>query len=143
MEPRDTYDPLDELITETLRNRMGPAPSKKVWAGITRELVRQQPRYPRLREWLSLLYVPVSQSALIVAMLVLVLLQPAYYWMNQEAPIQPQTYDLVVPMRPRPLPEGEQIPDVPPTEALEAEERDEPDEVIIAPAQMSRSIEAQ
>lgn len=142
MDSRDKYDPLDRLITETLQSRMGPPPSKKVWSGITRELVRQ-PRYPRLREWLSLLYVPVSQSALIVAMLVILLLQPAYYWMNQEAPLQPQTYDLVVPMRPRPLPDGEQMSDPLPTQEVEVEEREEPNEVIIAPAQMSRSIEAQ
>jgi hypothetical protein len=120
---------------------MGPPPSKKVWAEIRREL-RPAPRYPQLREWLSLLYIPVSQSALIVAMLVLIVLQPAYYWMNQEAPVRTQEYNLPTMVQERPLPDGEELPDVLPLPEP-VEEEESPDQVTLGPIQMSRSVEAQ
>jgi len=106
MEPLDTLcsEPLDQMISETLRQRMGPTPSREVWSRIARDISRPPPR-STLSVLLELFHTPVAQSAFIVAMLVVIVVQPAFYWINKDYPVTP----LVLPYSPRsrPLPEGE------------------------------------
>jgi hypothetical protein len=106
MEPRDTLysEPLDQVISETLRDRMGPPPSREVWSRIAKDIAKPA-RPSTLETLLRLFHGPLAQSAFIVAMLAVIVVQPAFYWMNKDYPVGP----LVLPYSPRsrPIPESE------------------------------------
>ncbi|MBA3530665.1 MAG: hypothetical protein H0T73_01925 [Ardenticatenales bacterium] len=106
MEPRNTIDsePLDQVISETLRERMGAPPSREVWSRIAKDIAKPPPR-STFEILLAMFYTPVAQSAFIVAMLVVIVVQPAFYWINKDYPTT--TFVLPYAPRSRPIPEGE------------------------------------
>lgn len=107
MEHRNRHsEPLDQLIDEVLRERLGPPPSREVWDRIAKEVAPSPaPRRSTLASLIELFHAPVTQSALIVAMLVVIVVQPAFYWIHKDYPVNP----MVLPYAPRsrPLPESE------------------------------------
>lgn len=100
----ESRDPLDDLITETLRDRLGPPPSSEVWQRIAREIAppRRPSLWKRLRTgWAA----PLLQSAAMIASLGLLIIQPALYWQHQPRPTGPAS--LHVSSYSRPLPDGD------------------------------------
>ncbi len=95
MEPRDRYnDPLEQLITEALHEQVGPPPSAVVWERILGEIAPspKAPPWQRLHATLlSLFRAPLAQSALVLTLMVIIFVQPAYYWMNQEYSVSTTT----------------------------------------------------
>src|SRR5688500_8393212 len=78
MEPRNTIDsePLDQVISETLRERLGAPPSREVWSRIAKDIAKPPPR-STFEVLLAMFYTPLAQSAFIAAMLVVIVVQPA------------------------------------------------------------------
>ncbi|MDQ4078938.1 MAG: hypothetical protein M3220_22185 [Chloroflexota bacterium] len=113
MEPRDLNpEPFDELISETLRERMGPPPGDAVWERIAREISTptKQPLQNRLLSIMQVLFrTPLAQSAVALTILVILVVQPANYWMDQTAD---QERD-----QPSPTPTISSIPEVMPLPA--------------------------
>lgn len=76
MKPKH-HDPdyIDLVISDTLKDYLGPGPSPDVWARIATEV--QRPPRRRFLDWLrAFLRVPVVQSAVLVALLVLLVGPP-------------------------------------------------------------------
>lgn len=95
MEPRDFSDPLDSLIAETLHDRLGGPPGSDLWERIARDIAPGPPQ-PTLAERLralmrAIIAMPLAQSAVALAIMLVVVVQPAHYWMNQEYPVPPST----------------------------------------------------
>jgi hypothetical protein len=101
-------DPFEELVRETLAEEMGPPPSRDLWKQIASRIT-EPPPYRSWRSLLPLLRAPLFHSALMVALLAWVVVQPAYHWMQQERPVHAYYSlegDLVppsAPQRPRPV----------------------------------------
>jgi hypothetical protein len=104
----DLPDPFDHLVRETLAEELGPPPSRELWKQIATRIT-EPPRYRSWRTLLPLLRTPLFHSALMVALLAWVIVQPAYRWMQQERPVYDYDQlvgDLVPPsaqQRPRPV----------------------------------------
>lgn len=74
---------LDQLIGDSLRDNLGPPPSREVWHRIAGEISQSPPR--RVPNWrLSFLRAPLVQSAFVLALLVIVIGQPAYHELSRE-----------------------------------------------------------
>ncbi len=113
MEPPDRpSDSFDALISEAVRERLGAVPSADVWERIAHEVQRPPhvPPWVRLLAWLHTLgRSPLTQSAVALAMTVLIFVQPAYYWMHQDIPQPVYSAPIQVPplLKGRALPDGE------------------------------------
>jgi hypothetical protein len=100
-------DPFEELVKEALAEEMGPPPSRELWKQIAYRIA-EPPRYRSWRSLLPLLRTPLFHSALMVALLAWVVIQPAYRWLQQDRPAYDYYLegDLVPPsaqQRPRPV----------------------------------------
>lgn len=78
MEPnRNRSQPIDDLIEDSLREHMGPPPSRAVWQRIAQEIEQPAPR-PRRVTFAALWPLPpLLQRASVVGLLMLLLGQPA------------------------------------------------------------------
>jgi hypothetical protein len=86
MEPHErSLDSFDQLIGETLQERMGPPPTDEIWNRVAREL--SEPVAPaRWRRWFGslqdLLHAPLVQTAMVLSLLLVLVVHPARYWME-------------------------------------------------------------
>ena len=86
MQPRNQYsDSFDQLVADTLRDQMGPAPVHEVWEGVRRQIVSPAamtppaPTRPESVSWLQRLLklgfqTPLARGALTVALFGFILL---------------------------------------------------------------------
>ena len=102
MEPRN---PLDNLITASLRDRLGPPPSQELWQRIARDIA--PPRRSIASRLRLIGGTPLVQSALMIVMLFALLAQPAIYWQQQKPLASPAMLSATT--FGRPLPEADLV----------------------------------